>query len=320
MRAVYVEEVGVPATVLHGHRPVPRPGRRQVLIAVHAAGVNPRDHQLAEDRYAFRRLSGRLPTILGSDVSGVVVERGRDVTGFEVGDEVLAMQTTLGGMGGFAEYVAVHESAVARKPSALGHAEAAALPVAGLTAWQALADLGPLDGARVTVVGATGGVGHLAVQLARGRGASVTAVCGPEKADVATSLGASRVVDYTSQQLGGVLDAPQDLVLDTVGTGDLRAYRNVLAFGGRHVTTVPSARACADWARSALVPRRAGLPRSRLVLVQPKGRQLAHLAGLAASDDLDVLIHRQFPLAEAARALELSKRGHVTGKIVLTIT
>lgn len=319
MRAVYVERVGVPAAVLHGHRPVPRPGPRQVLIAVHAAGVNPRDHQLTEDRYAFRRLSGRLPTILGSDVSGVVVERGRDVTRFDVGDEVLAMQTTLGGMGGYAEYVAVHESAVAPKPAALGHVEAAALPVAGLTASQALDDLGLLDGARVTVVGATGGVGHLAVQLARGRGAVVTAVCGPGKADVAESLGASQVVDYTSQRLADVVDAPQDLVLDTVGSGNLRTYRPVLAPRGRHVTTVPSTRASADWATSALVSRAAGRHRSRLVLVRPDGRRLAHLAELAAHGDLGVLIHRRFPLAEAEHALELSKRGHVTGKIVLTI-
>ncbi len=320
MRAVYVERVGVPAAVLHGDRPVPRPGPRQVLVAVHAAGVNPRDHQLAEDRYAFRRLSGRLPTILGSDVSGVVVERGRRATRFEVGDEVLAMQTTLGGMGGYAEYVAVHESAVARKPTALSHVRAAALPVAGLTAWQALAGRRSLDGARVTVVGATGGVGHLAVQLARRRGAVVTAVCGPDKADVAESLGASRVVDYTSQRLADAVDAPQDVVLDTVGTGDLRSYRSVLAPRGRHLTTVPSTRAYADWAASTVAPWPTGGARSRLVLVRPSGPQLAHLAELAATGGLDVRIHQRFPLAEVDHALELSRRGHVTGKIVLTIT
>nr|WP_281376513.1 NAD(P)-dependent alcohol dehydrogenase [Actinomycetospora corticicola] len=223
-------------------------------------------------------------------------------------------------MGGYAEYVAVHESAVTHKPAALSHVRAAALPVAGLTAWQALAGRQSLEGARVTVVGATGGVGHLAVQLARRRGAVVTAVCGPGKADVAESLGASRVVDYTSQRLADAIDAPQDLVLDTVGTGDLRSYRSVLAPRGHHVTTVPSTRAYVDWSTSTVAPWTTGGTRSRLVLVRPSGPQLAHLAGLAATGGLDVRIHRQLPLAEVDHALELSRRGHVTGKIVLTIT
>lgn len=319
MKAVHVERIGTPLEVLYGERPVPVPTARQVLIEVHAAGVNPRDRQLGEGRYAFRRLSGRLPTILGSDVSGVVVDRGRRVTRFAPGDEVLAMQTTLGGMGGFAEYVAVHESAVARKPAALGHVEAAALPVVGLTAWQALARGDTIAPGRVTVLGATGGVGHLAVQLAHRAGATVTAVCGPDKAELAVRLGADAVIDHRSQRLADALGAPQDVLLDTVGTGSLRSVRSLLAPGGRYLTTVPGTRAVAEWAATAVTGRIGDRRSARLVLVLPDGPRLAALAGAVAAGDLRILVHDTWPLADAGRALALLGDRQVRGKIVLTV-
>jgi NADPH:quinone reductase-like Zn-dependent oxidoreductase len=317
MKAIFVTTYGGPEALQYGERPMPVPTSRQVLIKVHAAGVNPRDWQLRDGRYAFRHLSRPLPTVLGSDVSGIVVERGAKVTKFDVGDEVFAMQTTLGKMGGYAEYVAIGAHVVARKPESVSHVQAAAMPVAAMTAWQALHRVARIaPGSKVVIVGASGGVGHYAVQFAAQAGAVVTAVCSTNNAELVRSLGAHDVVDYTQHDFTERL-RDQDVVFDTVGRESLDSCTPVLADHGMFMTTDPTPKAAIASARTAL--RLGGGRRARLVLVIPKSRDLDAIAELAAAGKVRSVIEYAHPLQDAGAALDKSRSGRTRGKLVLEV-
>jgi NADPH:quinone reductase-like Zn-dependent oxidoreductase len=319
MKAIYFERHGGPDVLRFGDRPIPEPGADQVLIEVHAAAVNPRDWQFRDGTYAFRHLSGRLPIIAGSDVSGVVVQRGHKVTNLEVGDEVFAMQTTLGKMGGFAEYIAIHAGVVARKPASISHVEAAAVPVAGMTAWQALHDLSKVRaGMRVAVVGASGGVGHYAVQIARHAGAVVTGICGQSNIEFVRGLGAENVIDHTTTQFTDVM-GEQDVVFDTIGRESLATCAPVLTPAGAYLTTNPTIPAAAEWARTALTQRVLGGRRAQLVLVRPRLSDLNAIATLMATGHIRSVVEDTYPLENAGDALEKSRRGHARAKLVLKI-
>jgi NADPH:quinone reductase-like Zn-dependent oxidoreductase len=304
-----------------GERPTPRPGRGQVLIEVHAAAVNPRDWLLREGRYQFRRLQPAFPLILGSDVSGVVVERGPGARRFAVGEAVFGMQTLRGGMGGYAEYVAIHEDALAAKPAGVSHADAAAVPCAGLTAWQSLHDIGRLvAGQRVTVPGASGGVGTYAVQLARLAGAEVTAVSSGANEGLARELGAAGFVDYKREAWTDRVRG-QDLVLDAVGRTPFPAARAALSPGGRYVTTIPRLATlgtvvASRLARALTLGRR---PSAHIVLARARGGDLARLAELLADGRLRSVIEAEIPLEEAAEAHRRSRTWHTRGKLILRV-
>lgn len=319
MKAVYVDRLGGLDSVRHGDRPTPEPGAHQVLIEVHAAGVNPRDWQLCDGTYAFRHLSGRLPIVLGSDVSGVVVRRGRKVTGLDVGDEVFAMQTTFGAMGGYAEYIAVNSAVVARKPPSVSHVEAAAVVQSGLTAWQALHRMAGIKaGHKIVVVGASGGVGHLAAQFARHSGATVTAVCGPDNVDLVRGLGADTVLDYTREQFTEVVRG-QDIVLDTIGRESLHSTRPTLATRGRYLTTTPTRRATSDWLTTSLTGPLLRRHRAQLVLVMPSAKDLTRIAELLVAGHVRSVIEEVYPLEDAVEALRKSRGRHARGKLVLKV-
>jgi NADPH:quinone reductase-like Zn-dependent oxidoreductase len=309
MRAVSFERHGGPEVLQYGPRPTPEPKPDQVLIEVHAAGVNPRDWMLREGTYIGTRLAGRLPLIPGSDVSGVVAAVGERVTGFAVGDEVVAMQSLLGGMGAYAEFMTVKASCVARKPPGVSHIEAAALPCAGLTAWQALFDI-----ATVTVVGAAGGVGHYGTQLARWAGAQVAAVCGPANLAFVRELGAASVVDYRAEAFTDVL-RDQDLVFDTIGRARAADVTRSLTRHGVHITTVPTPQVMA----AGLVSRLRGGRRLATVIVQARQADLTSLLKLMAAGELRSEISGVHPLAEAAEAQRRSATFHTRGKIVLSV-
>jgi len=201
MKAVYINKFGSRDVLVYGERPKPIPKSDAVLIKVHAACVNPRDWLLREGIYFGRYVVGQFPVILGSDVSGVVESVGSKVQRFKVGDEVYAMQSHLGKMGGYAEYISVIESAVGIKPSNMTHEEAAAVPVAALTGWQALIkDAKIKKGDKVLIIGASGGVGTYGVQIAKAFGASVTGVCSTANVELVKSLGADRVIDYKKEK------------------------------------------------------------------------------------------------------------------------
>jgi len=224
-------------------------------------------------------------------------------------------------MGAYAEYVAIDEAALARKPPSISHVDAAAVPCAGLTAWQALVNIGGVgQGARVTVCGASGGVGSYAVQIAKARSARVTAVCSAPNADLARSLGADAVIDYKTVHFTKVA-GPQDVVFDAVGRDSFRVVAPVLARGGRYITTIPGmSAALTSLATGALRLATLGRkPRAHLVLVRAKGEDLAQIATLMQQGQLKSVIDSRYPLAEARAAQERSRSWRSRGKIVLEV-
>ncbi|MFG2639165.1 NADP-dependent oxidoreductase [Streptomyces sp. NPDC048362] len=289
---------------------VPRPtvGPRDVLIEARAAGVNPVDHLIVKGFMSADPLTR--PLVIGNEVAGVVAQIGAEVTSFAVGNEVFARVDPQVG-GAFAEYVAVDQSLVALKPRDLSFEEAASLPLAGLTAWQALTEqtrVGP--GARVLIHGGVGGVGSLAVQIARHLRAHVVATTSADSMEIVRKFGADQVIDYRTEQFDEVLTG-LDVVFDTVGgpTQD-RSFR-VLRPGGTLVSIVPIADIDAKKTRWNVD--------ARTFLMRPHGEQLAHLAGLVTAGELQPLLETVFPLAETARALQKVERGGARGKTVLTI-
>jgi NADPH:quinone reductase-like Zn-dependent oxidoreductase len=288
--------------------PTPAVGPQDVLIEARAAGVNPVDHLIVKGFLRAGELTG--PLVVGSEVAGVVAATGAEVTGFAVGDEVFARVDPRVG-GAFAEYVAVDQSLVAAKPGSLSFEEAASLPLVGLTAWQALteqAQVGP--GTRVLIHGGAGGVGSVAVQLAKHLGAEVVATASADSVDLVRALGADRVVDYRSERFDEVL-SDVDVVFDTVGgQAQDRSFR-VLKPGGTLVSIVPIADAeakKAEWKVDA-----------RSFMMRPHGEQLARLAALVATGELRPLLETTFPLDRAAEALQKVERGGARGKTVITI-
>jgi NADPH:quinone reductase-like Zn-dependent oxidoreductase len=324
MQAAYIEAFGGNEVVQVGPRPVPECGARQVLIEVHAASVNPRDWLLRDGRYVFRHLVLGFPKILGSDVAGVVAACGRHVRDLQVGDRVVAMQTTLGQMGGYAEYMAVDRRAVGRVPDGVDFEQAAGLPVAGLTALQGLRDDIRLRGdERVAVIGASGGVGHYAVQIAKHLGARVVGVCSAANEALVRELGADETLDYRSVDVvaelagsGGV-----DAVYDAIGKGSLRRYVPCLREGGRYLSTVPNGENTKDQLRTATT-RLLGVPAgptSRTVLCRPRGRDLEVLTGMIEIGALRTVIDSVYPLAEVREALARSRTQRARGKIILRV-
>jgi NADPH:quinone reductase-like Zn-dependent oxidoreductase len=305
VQAISQREYGGPEVLelVEVERPSPRP--TEVLVRVLGAGVNPVDWKTRSG--AGMRLP--LPATVGWDVSGVVEQVGGGVTRFKPGDEVFGMPRFPGVAAGYAQYVTARSRQLARKPERLRHEEAAGLPLAGLTAWQILVDTADVQpGQRVLVTAAGGGVGHLAVQLAKARGAHVIATARADKHEILRELGADETIDYTE------VDAPSavaglDLVVDAVGGPGSASWFPALRPGGLLVP-VTGAAAVAEQAAQAGV-------RVASLLVEPDYAGLEALAGLVDAGQLRVLVQAVFPLAEAAQAHELGEQGRTLGKIVL---
>ncbi|MEU3370362.1 NADP-dependent oxidoreductase [Streptomyces sp. NPDC006660] len=289
-------------------RPQPLPS--EVLVRVRAAGVNPVDAMVRSGAFP---LLGEPPFVLGWDISGVVEEVVPGVTRFDVGDEVYGMPFFPRPGDAYAEYVAVPSRQLARKPRALDHAHAAALPLAGLTAWQSIVDAGEVQaGQRVLIHGGGGGVGHLAVQIAKARGAHVIATASGAKYDFVRGLGADEVIDYrTVDFTDAVTDA--DLVLDTVGGDYGRRSLRALRPGGLLVTVVD--RAHTELRQAAIEAGR----RFAGVTVEPDHVGLQDMAELVDTGKLRPYVEHTLPLTDAAKAHHLIESGRTRGKIVLTL-
>jgi NADPH:quinone reductase-like Zn-dependent oxidoreductase len=298
MRAVVVRETGDPDVLRVEDVPAPEPAEGEMLIRVRAVSVNPVD-------WKYRRglMARELPMILGSDVSGSVeVSRAE---GISEGDEVFGFAAS----GGYAEYATSSPSGVAEKPAATTHEQAAAIPVAGLTAWQALFDHGGLEaGKTALIVGAAGGVGHLAVQFAKYAGARVIGTGSARNREFVLGLGADEYVDYTEQDVTEVVSGV-DLALDTVGR-ESEALPAVVRPGGIVITIASAPPEKAAGERGV---------RAELVAMRRNADQLARIGALVADGDVRVEISHVLPLEQAARAHELSESGHTRGKIVLTL-
>jgi NADPH:quinone reductase-like Zn-dependent oxidoreductase len=308
MKAVRIHMYGGPEVLEYENAPCPEPKAGEVVIRVHAAGVNPLDWKVRAGHLKdFVR--HKLPVIPGWDVSGVVEDIGPAASQFEKGDEVFAM-TDLTRDGAYAEYTAVRTTALALKPKSLHHVKAAATPVSALAAWQCLFALGQLRvGQRVLIHGGTGGVGHFAVQLARWKGAYVFASASTANQELLGHLGAHEAIDYTKQCFEDVA-SNIDIVLDTIGGETQERSWQVVKEGGALISLVqpPSQeRANANGVRAAMVSN------------SPNGAWLAEIAKLIDSGTLKPTIDRVLPLNEVRRAHELSESGHGRGKIVLRV-
>jgi NADPH:quinone reductase-like Zn-dependent oxidoreductase len=310
MHAVRQQAFGGPEVLelTEVQRPVPLP--TEVLVRVRAVGVNPVEAVIRSGQFP---LLGEPPFILGWDVCGVVADIEPGVTRFQPGDEVYGMPFFPRPARAYAEYLAAPSRQLARKPANLSHAEAAALPLAGLTAWQALVDTARVAaGQRVLIHGAGGGVGHLAVQIARARGAYVIGTASAAKHDFVASLGAGELIDYRATDFAAHVDGV-DVVLDTIGGEVARRSIGVLRPGGLLVTIVGRRDVDLAARTEAAGCRFAG------VSVEPDYPAREALAALAESGRLRVHLQATLDLAEAVKAHELLESGSVTGKIALTV-
>jgi len=310
--------------VLHVERvPKPTPADDQLLVRVHAASVNPLDwHFMRGEPYIMRMSAGLgAPTDpdVGVDFSGTVEAVGKSVTRFKPGDEVFGARG-----GALGEYVVVRESrAVTLKPANVSHEQAAAIPVAALTALQALREQGHLaPGQKVLINGASGGVGTYAVQLAKGMGAKVTGVCSDRNAEMVRSLGADRVIDYRKEDFTRG-DTHYDLIVDNIGNHPVSDIVDALEPNGIYV--IVGAPSEDPWIGAMAGPIRAKLyapfvdQQLKFFLASVEQKDLEYVASLMQDGKLLSVIDRRYPLAEAAEAIRYLETGRARGKVIVTV-
>lgn len=301
MKAVVIDEYGGNDVVRYADVDQPEPKAGEVLIKIEAAGVNPVDWKIRSG--AGQRMGMVLPIHLGGEISGTVEKLGEGIDGLAEGDAIYGII----GSGGFAEYAVAKAAYLTRKPGNCDFIHAAALPLGGLTAWQAMFDVaGLVGGQRLLITNASGGVGSLAVQLAKSKGVHVTAMASGRNEAYVRSLGADAFIDYTARSFVEVA-SDMDVVFDTVGGETFERAFQTLRKGGFLVTSVAFPK---DEAQ------RYGVGVGR-VQCRPDAGQLARMRELVEGGKLAAHVATIFPLAEIREALELSEQGHTRGKIVL---
>lgn len=310
MKAARIHAYGDPNVFVYEDVPRPQPGAGEALVRVQAAGVNPVDFKTRAGRGMGGGSTDLLPLIVGWDISGVVETVGAGVTTFRPGDEVYSMVRFPEIGSAYAEYVAAPASDFALKPKTLDHIQAAAVPLAALTAWQVMFDTADLSaGQTILIHAAAGGVGHLAVQLAKWKGARVIGTASPRNADFLRELGVDEVVDYTAAPFEDVVH-DVDVVLDCVGGDVSERSVKVLKSGG-----------FLSWITSGLSQERIaelGI-RAGGILVHIDSEQLAEIARLIDAGTIKPYVEQVFPLAEASKAHEAIETGRTRGKIVLSV-
>ncbi|MCX4746155.1 NADP-dependent oxidoreductase [Kitasatospora sp. NBC_01287] len=307
MRAAVLTGLGGPELLRPADLPVPVPGAGEVLIRVHAAGVNAIDWAT---RIGQGVGIGVFPAVLGWDLSGTVAALGPGATRFAVGDQVFGMPRFPRLAGAYAQYAVAPEGELAQLPAGLEHNAAAGAPMVTLTAWESLVDHAQLtSGQRVLVSGAAGGVGHVAVQLAKALGAEVIGTASAANHEFLRELGADQVVDYGS---GRVADAVKDVdvVLDPRGGADFAELAQVLRPGGIIVTLKGQQAGYQELLAARGV-------RGGYTYVSPNGAALGEIATLLGDGSLRIAVERVFPLAQAAEAHRTGERGHVRGRLIL---
>jgi NADPH:quinone reductase-like Zn-dependent oxidoreductase len=307
MKAVRIHSFGGPEVMQIEEIPIPQPQSDEFLLRVHAASVNPVDYKIREGKYPAVG-PDKLPLTLGRDVSGTVESSGPNAQTFQRGDAIYAL---LGrDRGAFAEYVVVKPAEAAPKPTRLNHAEAAAVPLAGLTAWQGLFDHGGLKaGQRVLIHGGAGGVGHFAVQFAKARGATVLTTVSGDDLDFVRQLGAEEAIDYKTQRFEEIA-RDIDLVFDLVAGETQERSWSVLKPGGILVSTLgqpPQEKAQQHGVRAVGY------------MAQPNSDELTEIGRLIDAGKVRPVIAAIFPFDAAPQAMQRLQAGHVRGKIVLQL-
>lgn len=331
MRALLLTRYGGPDAAELREVPQPRPGAGEVLVRVHAAGLNPVDFKTREGKLKLIQRY-RLPVVMGNELAGIVEARGEGATRFAQGDRVFARMAK-GAMGAFADYAVVPETLLATMPPSLDFEAAAGVPLAGLTALQALRDelrLGP--GSRVFIPGGAGGVGTFAIQLAKWLGAEVTTTASPRGRALVERLGADVVIDYTAERFEDHV-RDMDGVFDLIGGETLEKSFGVMRRGGKLVSIAAmpepetarkdlgrgTALAALFWLASYGLRARArkhGVA-YRYLFMHPSGAELAELAQLIEGGKLQPVIDRVFPFEEIAQAFAYLESGRAKGKVVV---
>lgn len=311
MKAVMFRRFGGTDVLEWSETEIPQPGPSEIRVRVRASSINPFECDIREG--GFKILTGRrFPMIAGHDIAGEVEAVGEGASRFHVGDRVFAMRKAFSG-GGHAEYAIVPESSAALVPEGVSTEVAGVVPLAALTAWQVLHELGELaSGQRVLINGASGGVGTFAVQLARIARAEVTGVCSQANADLVRRLGASEVIDYKAQDPTHATGF--DLVFDAVSKLPFAASRQMLKRGGVWICTLFSG---AYVEAQLLAPFRGR--KVRIVTVKANGQQLEQIGALISEGKVEVVVDRTLPITEIAAAHAESATGHVRGKIAITV-
>ncbi|MEH2396851.1 NADP-dependent oxidoreductase [Nostoc sp.] len=304
MKAIVIKAYGNDDVLNYADIERPKPKADEVLLKVHVAGVNPVDWKIRNG--LGERLGLKLPIVLGGEIAGTIERIGDDVSGFKEGDAVYGIISS----GGFAEYAIAKMGDIAPKPRSLDFENTAAIPLGALTAWQALFDLAQLSsGQRILITGASGGVGSLAVQLAKAKGAYVIGTASGRNEDFVRNLGADEFVDYTKQNFEAVVK-DVDVVFDAVGGDTFEKAFKTLKKGGFLVTSVafPSEEKAQEL----------GVKAAR-VHCKPNADQLAAISALVDEGRLKAHVATVLPLLEVKKAFQLSESGRTRGKIVLQI-
>ncbi|MFH9590723.1 NADP-dependent oxidoreductase [Streptomyces luteogriseus] len=334
MRAFTVERYGTEDGLRAGEVPEPEVGADDVLVRVHAASVNPLDYRIRDGKFKAI-LPYRVPFVLGNDMAGVVVQVGDAVRRFSVGDEVYA-RPDKDRIGTFAEFIAVHQDDVALKPSTLTMEQAASLPLVALTSWQVLVErAGVRPGQKVLVHAGSGGLGTIAIQLAKHLGASVATTAGTANVELVKSLGADVVVDYKKQAFETVLH-DYDVVLDSLGGRTLEKSLRVLKPGGKAISVAgpPDAAFAREVGANPVVRLAIGAlsfrtrQRARrrnveysFLFMKADGNQLRELASLVDAGAVRPVIDRVFPFEATREALDYAEQGRAkAGKVVIRMT
>ena len=332
MKALTFKRYGKSPGIGFADIPRPTPGPDELLVQVHAAGLNPIDNMIPTGTFK-PVLHFQLPATLGSDLAGVVIEVGSRVTRFKPGDAVFASLFDLG-TGSIAEFAAVPENAAALKPSSLDFVQAASIPMVGLTSWQALKERAGLrQGQKVFIPAGSGGIGTFAIQLAKQLGAKVGTTASTGNIELVRSLGADEIVDYKKQEFESVLRG-YDAVLGTVRGDTIEKSIGILASGGKIVSLVGPLDAAFARARRlnfiltfvfGLMSRKIlRLAKKRHVdysflFVHPDGHQLTEIGALLESGRIRPVIDKVFPFEQAREALEHLALGRARGKVVVRI-
>lgn len=324
MYAMIIEETGGPEVLTLGEVPTPAPQAGEVLIQVACAGVNPADWKNRQGLLAAYR-PYFFPYIIGFDAAGVVAAVGAGVSDFKPGDRVFTPTNHgQGGQGSYAQYTLANRDRVARIPDGLSFEEAAALPVAALTAWQALFDRGGLAaGQQVLIHGGSGGLGGFAVQFARWAGAHVAATCSTANVEYLQGLGVERVIDYRCEDIttavGSWAPGGLDFLLDAVGVSSLPNALDLVKPGGTLVS-IPTLVDDGDFAAAAAAAQAKGVTRIFSTMDDIGcAATLQTIAGLLADRTISLPPIRVLPLAEAAEAHRIIQSGHNRGKLVLKV-
>lgn len=313
MKAAIINRYGSAEALHYTDVEKPQIESDRMLVRVYATSVNPIDWKIRKGM--LKVLTGsKFPIILGFDVSGEVVEVGSRVTSFKPGDSIYARLDRATG-GAYAEYAAVSEKVAAPKPTNMSHEAAAAVPLAGMTALQALRDKGKLEvGQKVLINGASGGVGTFAVQIAKALGAAVTAVCSTPNLELVKSLGADRVIDYTQHDF--TKDAVKyDIVFDVVGNRSLSECKNVLQPKGIYITTQPFPGKFFQSFLTSLLPGQ----KCQVILQRSNSADLIYLKEQIEAGKIRSVIDRTYPLSETAAAHAYSETERAVGKVVISI-